>query len=514
MSDQKNDLVKRFYGSRLFLKFFMWFWAIVAITTVLVGTYVYYVYIEPETRQFDQIHFENLLEAAGRMAEAYESEGASAAAILAIKGVDWFFDAELNNILDEVERFPGSLLKKRKTRPVPGNEPVNTAEESKSSNMKKFQKKLSSEQRGFKKAVEKNHDRIVAFAGQILAGAEVYSVEIDGLFFQGCLVTSSAGNKYVALRHLPWKNSNRKWFLLRRVFDALPLLIFISAPLCYFLGRYMARPVIDISEASRKFASGELSTRITSAALNRYDEIGDLATDFNQMANQLETMIKGQQKLLGDISHELRSPLARLQVALEILQKKSTTADSSMLDRINIEIARLNQLIGQILELNRIGATLDSCEFAEVELDLILKKICEDGQFEAGAKNIKLQCNDFEKIKINADAALLEQAIENLLRNAIKYSPENSSIKIMLDKDAENDRLKISIVDHGPGINEVHFSRIFEPFYRCDEDRDRKTGGAGLGLTIAQKAAQAHNGKITLTNLEEGGLKAEIILPL
>ncbi|MEW6709482.1 MAG: ATP-binding protein, partial [Candidatus Riflebacteria bacterium] len=275
--------------------------------------------------------------------------------------------------------------------------------------------------------------------------------------------------------------------------------------------RYMARPVIEISEASRRFASGDLQTRVTSSALQRFDEIGDLASDFNKMAGQLESMIKSQQKLLGDISHELRSPLARMQVALEILEKKSSSADKSMLDRVNLEVSRLNQLIGRLLDLNRIGAAANPENFAETDLGMLVQRVCDDGQFEAGARNITITRPEPASFLLKANPQLLEQAIENILRNAIRYSPEHSKIEVALGKSAE--KIVVSVSDQGPGIGEEHLARIFEPFYRCQDDRDRKTGGVGLGLSIALQSIKMHHGEIKLSNLDSGGLKVEIILP-
>lgn len=497
MSGRYKVFLRAFYGSRLFLKFFLWFWAIAIITTVLVSVYAYYFHIEPEIRQFDRVHLENLQEAAGYMAEAYEKEGSEGAAVFAIKGVDWFYDENLNNILKEVAFLPGAVVKNRLFS-------LDLSKRTKSRS-RKF-----SEETDFQSFVSINGERIADLAKQIFATGKDEIMEIEGFHFQGCNIVSSSNRRYAAIRHLPWKNKKKHWYVLKRIFDALPLLILISLPLCFVLGRYMARPVIEISEASRSFASGDLSTRVASSAQQRYDEIGDLATDFNQMAQQLESMIKGQQKLLGDISHELRSPLARLQVAVEILAKKSETKDQSMIDRINIEISRLNQLIGQILELNRNGSGTRTSE--PTDLQELMIKVCADAQFEASARNITISRKLNGSLIIQADRQLIEQAVENIIRNAIKYSPENSEIRVDLTKSEEKAVIKVS--DQGPGIAQQHLERIFEPFYRCDDDRDRKTGGVGLGLAIAQKAVLAHGGNIRLVNLPENGLEAEIILPL
>lgn len=512
MSNQ-NRVAHFFYGSRLFLKFFFWFWATTAITIIIVGLYAYYFHIEPETKRFDKFHFDNMQEAANYMAEAYEKDGAEAAAIFALKGVDWFFDENLNNILKEFSFFPGAIVKNEFFASKKDQSP-------KTFSFPTFFGGYFKRNPSYKKNSEKDHisfatihkDKITEFASQIFKGERADSLEIDDFYFQGCLSISSSGKKYVAIRNLPWKSKKRHWYMLRRIFEALPLLILISAPFCLFLGRYTARPVIEISEASRKFASGDLRTRVESSALSRFDEIGDLATDFNKMAGRLEDMINSQKKLLGDISHELRSPLARMQIALEIIEKRSDETDKMMLKRIETEATRLNQLIGKLLELNRIGA--QSLKLQTIDLSGLLERVLEDGIFEASAKNVEIDFTKKDQVSISADSYLIEQAIENILRNAIKYSPNGSKISIALEADETKSQAVISILDQGEGLAEEHMAKIFEPFYRCHDDRDRKTGGAGLGLAIAWRAVKAHGGEIVLQNLESGGLSAKIFLPV
>ncbi len=539
MLNRNNNPRAFFYGSRLFLKFFFWFWAIASITTIIVGLYAYYFHIEPEIRQFDRIHLENMQETAILMAEAYEKAGAEAAAIFAVKGVDWFFDENLDNILKEFAVFPemnarnrlfslkegklgfsksdeiGPMHNEREPNhhgPPPFHEPGQPPPF-----FSRFHGKgppPTPEERDFFSFASLNKEKVSDFAASILKNNQDGMLEIEGFHFQGCAVNSSSGKKYAAIRYLHWKSKKKHWFMLRRIFEALPFLILVSAPLCFFLGRFTARPIIEISEASRKFAAGDLSTRVATKTLYRYDEIGDLATDFNQMAQRLEDLVKGQQKLLGDISHELRSPLARLQIALEILEKKSTEADRSMLKRIDTEVGCLNVLIGKLLELNRLSSGSQPLKKEKIDLGLLLGKICENGRFEASVREVAVELSAPENLFVEADASLIEQAIENILRNAIKYSPDNSQIKVCLQAISEQNLALISISDQGEGISEKHLEKIFEPFYRCQEARDRKTGGVGLGLAIARQAILAHNGQISLNNLENGGLKAEITIPL
>ncbi len=275
----------------------------------------------------------------------------------------------------------------------------------------------------------------------------------------------------------------------------------------------MARPIVDISLASREFAAGNLDARINSGASARFDEIGDLANDFNLMAQRLQNMINGQHKLLGDISHELRSPLARMQIALEILEKKSETANQPMFEKIHLEIVRLNELIGKILQINRLNSSRQPLQANDLNILHVLQPICDDAIFEGQDKNIKVSLSCPKDIILSANHELLAQAVENVVRNAVKYSENHGEIQVSACLDQIKNEVVIRITDQGPGIPKQHLPRIFEPFYRCQDDRDRKTGGVGLGLSIAYHAVQAHGGTISMQNLDPAGLQVEIKLP-
>lgn len=518
------------YGSRLFLKFFIWFWLIGLATAVCVGFYAYHFHLVPEMKFMDQVHLESLKENAGYMAESYEKEGPEGAATFALKDLEWFFDEKLNNILEKVSTFPGKHsvddfpgpesffqrgnrgsgpgaglglgLSRWRRADVTGHGPPSRRIEDR-----------RNEERAYRSFISGSNQKITDFVKKVFTAGSDESFEIDDFHFQACLVVSKSGKKYVAVRHLPWKRMKKQWFMMRRILEIMPLFLLVSALICFSLGKYMAKPIVELREASRNFASGNFSVRVDSGTENRYDEIGDLASDFNLMANRLELMINGQHKLLGDISHELRSPLARLQVALEILEMKSADTNKEMISRMSLEISRLNDLIGKVLEINRIGSHQPAIEKVEINLDSVIGKICEDGRFEGLPKKIDVLYSSPGEVKICANAELIEQAVENILRNAIKYSPENSTIAVNLVLGEKSQNLKIVVSDCGPGIPEEHLTRIFEPFFRCHDDRDRKTGGVGLGLAIASQAIVAHNGIIRLINIPTGGLRAEISLP-
>jgi two-component system sensor histidine kinase CpxA len=488
MSNQTAESFRIIRGSRLFLKFFLWFWAILFLTSLLAGSYVYFFHIEPETRLFEQVQLENLQENGARLAEIHEEEGLKNISPYGLRGIDWLFDESLRNLIEE-----------------------QTAARIEAKRMDRRFKKYSRRSINIYKKVDENS--IINLAEKVLEQGRDELAIIDGRHFQACFIKSQSGAGYVAIKYLSWKQMKKYMLLVKKFFDNLPFFILISLPLCFVLARYMANPIVELSRVAREFSSGNLDARVDSGAEKRFDEVGDLTRDFNLMAERLERMITGQQRLLGDISHELRSPLARMQVAIEILEQKSQQADNKMISKLKLEIARLNELIGRILKINRLNEKRKEPEIIEMMVEPFLKKICDDAQFEVSARNIKVQLKIHNCEKLFADKELIEQAVENLLRNAVKYSPDDSVVEVIAKMNEDDSIFMLDVIDSGPGIAEEHLPKIFEPFYRCEDDRDRKTGGVGLGLAIVYNAIQAHKGKIKVTNLSPGGLKVSLCIP-
>ena len=232
----------------------------------------------------------------------------------------------------------------------------------------------------------------------------------------------------------------------------------------------------------------------------RNDEIGQLARSFNEMASQLQQHQSAQQRLLGDVSHELRSPMTRLQMALGLAQQETTTtqAREQYLQRCQIEVDRLDQMVADVLSLSRLENTLQTIQSEKINLCSLLANIISDEQFVADEKSIKICFIPPKDIFFNGDSTLLISAISNILSNAVKYSPENSNINVELAK--ADHHISLIIDDAGQGVPEQALSQLFNPFYRVNLARDRNTGGTGLGLAIAKQAILAHKGKVTARN--------------
>ncbi len=488
MSDQKNNskeennLISRFYGSGLFLKFFFWFWLTVVLTGIFVAVYGYFYHFRPESRRLFSMGRE-MLEENGQMAiDVYETAGIEQALSVKLPGAFWLYNDQLQLVFSPLQ----SVSKKRRRYSHPRYESL----------LKSFEEK---------------EPEVREVARRLFAGEKIESTEVAGEMLVGSLLTSESGKKYVIISHFPQKMPRPEHFIMGRVIDTMPFYLLITAIFCYALSRYMVGPIAELRQASRDFAGGKLDARVTGSAIRRHDEVGDLAIDFNDMADKIEQMIRAQRRLFGDISHELRSPLARLQVAAELLQKKLPATEQPMLTRIEKEVARINSLIEEVLQFSRLETGNINEEKRQIDLNAILTRICNDASFEGKARNCQVSLKMAADCTISGRQQLIERAIENVLRNAIKYSPENSQVEVTL---SEHDRsLVIRIADRGPGVSEADIGKLFEPFYRCAEDRNRSTGGTGLGLAIALHAVKLHNGSIRLKNRDGGGFIAEIILP-
>lgn len=278
---------------------------------------------------------------------------------------------------------------------------------------------------------------------------------------------------------------------------AIPALI--SFVLCLLLARSFSKPIRAIKSATTAIGKGNLSTRVPVKQQSN-DELSQLAFSFNQMAEQLQQHQSAQQRLLGDVSHELRSPMTRLQIALGLAQQAATTEQAKVayLQRCQREIDRLDKMVADVLSLSRLENTLQSIAMEKININTLLVTIVNDEQFIANEKGIKIVVNHCADIYLNGDPALLISAISNVLSNAVKYGPEHSEITVHLSKTEQ--QLYITIDDAGHGVPEDALSQLFSPFYRVNLARDRKTGGTGLGLAIAKQAILAHQGKITAEN--------------
>ncbi len=290
----------------------------------------------------------------------------------------------------------------------------------------------------------------------------------------------------------------------------------VSALVSLLLARYLATPLSQLSRASRQLATGDLSARVGSPLDQRKDEFGQLALDLDEMAARLQAAQLANQRLLRDVSHELRSPLARLMVALEIARNKDARAVEAELDRIELETRRLETLVDEVLGLLRDSSSAQQLNLEKFDLAELLQDLADtvNYEFTDGVQSIDLQLNP--PLILDGDRELLWRVFENLLRNALIHSVDQGGIHISaaLGEDGGLQVLTVCVNDSGPGIAERHLARIFEPFYRVEEARDRRSGGHGLGLAIAFSAVHRHGGTISASNREGGGLRVQVILPV
>jgi len=274
--------------------------------------------------------------------------------------------------------------------------------------------------------------------------------------------------------------------------------------------------LIGLREATRRLAEGDLSARTGASEKKRRDEVADLGRDFDAMAERMEILLTSQRRLLGDVSHELRSPLTRLSMALALARHHATSGNQNEVEvafeRITREKERLNQLIGQLLDLVR----LESGEYSDVreilDLEKLVGEIADDADFEARQHGREVSIIHSTPCRVFGSHELLRRAIENVVRNAVAYTPPDTAVQIALDVQREYSLLRVR--DRGEGVPEESLSKLFEPFYRVAEARDRHSGGVGLGLAISARAVASHGGSILAANAAEGGLELEIRLPL
>lgn len=281
---------------------------------------------------------------------------------------------------------------------------------------------------------------------------------------------------------------------------------------CYGLARYLTKPVLRLRTVAQQLAGGNLQVRVGAEFLQRQDELADLGRDFDAMAERLETLFTAQKRLLGDVSHELRSPLARLAVALELARRQAGPAAVSSLDRIERETERLNELIGQLLTLSRLESEAPPTAGEPVNLAALVREIAADAEFEAHARQRSVEILKVEDCVTMGSAELLRRAIENVVRNALRYTNPNTAIELTLRR--EENIARLTIRDHGEGVPDQALPELFRPFYRVAAARDRQTGGIGLGLAITERAVRLHGGTVTAVNALDGGLLVEISLPL
>ena len=291
------------------------------------------------------------------------------------------------------------------------------------------------------------------------------------------------------------------------LFAPFYILLLVTVVVLYWLvTMYITRPVRQLANVVDRFGVGELTARATPRS---NDEIGNLGRSFNAMAERIHTLLTTERQLLQDVSHELRSPLARLTFEAEMVRR--TTDRDATATRLRHEIERLSELVGTLIDMARAEGEPGEVEIEALCLNDLLLVTAEDSEVEAQAAGCSIDVSAPVETNLQGNAELLRRAIENVLRNAIRYAPPESTIEMRLKR--EGNWARITVRDYGPGIPEKLRERIFDPFFRADASRDERTGGLGLGLAIARRAVRVHHGNITATNASPGSLLT-ITLPL
>ncbi|HMQ04268.1 MAG TPA: ATP-binding protein [Pyrinomonadaceae bacterium] len=322
-------------------------------------------------------------------------------------------------------------------------------------------------------------------------------------------LTMPGGDRYVLI--VRWERPRMTPF-----FGESPLrflryggLLLTALLLCWALARYLSSPIGKLRKAAQKMADGDLSARVADQVGRRGDELAALAKDFDLMAERIESLVTSQQRLSRDVSHELRSPLARMNVALEIAKQKMNGETAPQLARIEAESQRLNDMISRLLTLSKLEAGSKDFDRREINLRSLVEQVAADADFEANARQRSVRVVSADNCRIFASENLIRSAVENVLRNAVRYTKEGTEVTVSLER--RNGSAALKVVDQGNGVPESELDKLFRPFYRVGEARDRGSGGTGLGLAIAEQAILAHNGTISARNTGDG-LAVEITL--
>ena len=325
-----------------------------------------------------------------------------------------------------------------------------------------------------------------------------------------CPLQGPSGKRYVAVLTVfePGDRLLRSRFWVNMTLAMVP-----SGLVCLLLAIYITRPITRLRATAQRLAGGDLGARSSPRGTARSDELGDLARDFDTMAAQIERLMTAQRRFVADVSHELGAPLTRLHLALALLRRRLDGSTTPELQRIERETDRLSNLVQQLLLLAGLEAGRMPAETLNpVSLRALCDSIVEDANFEAGQADCRV-VGTRQDVTLLAYPQLLRRAVDNILRNAIRYTPPGSEIGLDCTTDDEGQLIIIEIVDAGPGVPDSMLSDIFLPFFRTSPGRESETGGTGLGLAIASEAVRLHGGSIMARNREGGGLSVTIALP-
>ena len=286
----------------------------------------------------------------------------------------------------------------------------------------------------------------------------------------------------------------------------------ISALMCLVIAHYLSKPIERLRDATNELARGNLDIRVGATIGTRKDEIADLVRDFDSMAGELRNQIQSERNLLSGVSHELRSPIARMRLALALARSADRPEREEMLDRIEQDTIQLDSMLERILTVARLENGQYKPKFESLSLNDVIDDVVDDARFEAAATDATVNYLDDAVVQVNGDPGLLRSAIENVVRNAIFYSGQRGTIGVRLR--VEEGYAILTVRDNGRGVPEDALPLLFKPFYRVDDARGTSTGGMGLGLAIVRNAVAAHGGSVSARNVSPHGLEVELRLPL
>ena len=354
---------------------------------------------------------------------------------------------------------------------------------------------------------------------QLPSATEIYGRQLGQDTVWTLPVVSAKGERFRFLVSV--HRERHTWYgdLMHFAFPQLLVAVAVGGLTTFVLVMIFTRPVINLREAARHLSMGRLSARAKENkkvwAFNS-DEFGALVHDFNHMAERLESLVNAQKMLLRDVSHELRSPLARASVALELARDDADSTMTTHLDRIQRETERLNQLIGQLLTLSSLEANEKEVGFERIPLNDLVAEIVSDANYEAHQRDCSVLFDRGEELEIVGRRELIYRAIENVVRNAIRFTAEGTAVEIRTASAQDGSRTlaSIQVSDHGPGIPEKEIESIFRPFYKVDQARSPQKGGFGVGLAIAERSVKLHRGDVRAFNRADGGLTIEMRFPI
>jgi len=292
--------------------------------------------------------------------------------------------------------------------------------------------------------------------------------------------------------------------------------ILVVGIVCFWFARQIVKPIDRLRAATREIADEQLDARVDARVLARGDELADLGHDFDRMAERIERLVTANRHLLADVSHALRSPLARLNVALGLIRRTADPASQPHLDRIQREADRLNTLIGQLLTMARLDSGVGLERKTTFNLGGLIDEIAADADYEARSRRRSVLVTQPQECLVEGVREMLRGAIENVVRNAVRHTAEHTSVEIAVavPPPSKASRVSIAICDHGPGVPQEAVGDLFEPFHRNIAPSSSNPDGAGLGLAITKRTFEVHGGTAHAANASGGGLVVTLELPV